>query len=69
MSRVEASVAIYRLRWGFKMSHSKLDGRRIKHRQGRPKQRRTYHCQHRGGYHLTSWGHRDFKRYESREDY
>ncbi|SEK24743.1 hypothetical protein SAMN05421740_101334 [Parapedobacter koreensis] len=67
-SKMEARLTILRLRWGFKALHNRLDGRRIKHRQGRPQQRRAYYCPHCGGYHLTKWGERDFKRYESRED-
>ncbi|MFB2118722.1 hypothetical protein [Parapedobacter sp. 2B3] len=31
------------------------NGRRRKHRQGKPKQKRVYLCEHCNGYHLTSW--------------
>ena len=32
-----------------------LNGKRIKHRQGRLQQRRIYHCPHCNGYHQTKW--------------
>lgn len=35
--------------------HRLRNGRRRKHRQGRPKQKRAYRCEHCDGFHLTSW--------------
>lgn len=35
--------------------HKGIDGRRIKHRSHKVRQRRIYYCSFCKGYHLTSW--------------
>jgi len=48
----EARFILYRLRiplW------NRLTGIRIKHRQGKPAQKRVYLCPYCNGYHLTKW--------------
>ena len=37
------------------IKHKALDGRRIKHRHYKVRQRRIYYCSFCKGYHLTSW--------------
>ena len=32
-----------------------INGRRIKHRVGKPEQTRVYYCEHCKGFHLTKW--------------
>lgn len=37
------------------VTHRGIDGKRIKHRCRKARQRRVYHCSFCEGYHLTSW--------------
>lgn len=51
-SLVEAMEKVF----GFRMKLQRLwNGRRRKHRLGKPRQKRVYRCEYRQGYHLTSW--------------
>ncbi|MCT1526218.1 hypothetical protein [Sphingobacterium hotanense] len=60
---IEAKLTMFRLKWGFR--HIKdIYGKRVKHRQGRPVQKRAYYCPHCDGFHLTKWGKSDFKTYQ-----
>lgn len=52
-SHEEAKLAIFGLKWNYRMKRDPIDGKRIKHRQGRPQQRRAYYCAYCGGFHLT----------------
>lgn len=42
---------------------NKLDGRRVKRRQGKQAQRRIYFCAVCKGYHLTKWTKQNFNNY------
>jgi hypothetical protein len=53
-SLLEARLVMFNLKWGYR-KHKDINGKRIKHRQGKPAQRRGYYCIHCGGYHLTKW--------------
>lgn len=64
-SAQDARIAMFNLKWGFK-KHKDLFGKRIKHRQGRPDQRRAYYCVHCDGYHLTKWKTRAFRHYRKK---
>lgn len=57
---IEARFAILSIRWNFRNRRDEL-GRRIKHRQGVPAQRRAYFCEHCAGYHITKWKKSNFK--------
>lgn len=39
----------------FAKTRRDLFGKRIKHRQGKPAQKRIYHCPHCNSYHQTKW--------------
>lgn len=52
-SRVDARCALAFIKQSGK--HKGMDGRRIKHRCHKVRQRRIYYCGFRKGYHLTSW--------------
>lgn len=62
-SLMEARLAMFLLKWGYKR-HRDENGKHLKHRQGRPVQRRVYYCIHCYGYHLTRWTKGDFRSYE-----
>jgi hypothetical protein len=49
----EARNALLRIRLAWK--YHTVDGKRSKHRVGKPAQKRVYYCPHCGGYHLTHW--------------
>lgn len=49
----DARIALGYLRYSGKQTT--LDGKRIKHRWGKARQRRIYYCSSCKGYHLTSW--------------
>lgn len=61
-SNLEARIVMFNLKWSYKL-HKDLLGKRIKHRQGKPKQKRAYFCQYCNGFHLTKWDANDFKVY------
>jgi hypothetical protein len=65
-TRVEAEVVIFTLRWALKRKD--MNGRRIKHRKGRPVAKRAYYCEYCKGFHVTHWEKSDFNTYlEQRE--
>lgn len=64
-SYLEARLVMYGLKWGYKR-HRDVNGKRIKHRQGKPQQKRVYFCSHCNGYHLTKWDALDFKTYSDK---
>ncbi|WP_333887600.1 hypothetical protein [Sphingobacterium siyangense] len=43
------------------MIFDRMTGKRIKHRRGRPTQKRAYQCHYCGGFHLTKWPIERFK--------
>ena len=49
MSVAKDAMFVFRRSWRFK---GKM-GKRVKHRRGKPAQKRTYYCTYCGGYHLT----------------
>lgn len=61
-SFLEAKACMYTLKWNY---HRRKDmfGKRIKHRQGKPAQRRVYSCDFCQGYHLTRWKKSHFNKY------
>ena len=59
---IEARIAMFLLKWGYKR-HRDIYGKRIKHRQGKPAQKRVYYCPDCDGYHLTKWNQKNFKSY------
>jgi hypothetical protein len=66
-SLLEARLVMFNLKWGYR-KHKDINGKRIKHRQGKPAQRRGYYCIHCGGYHLTKWKANEFNSYNNREE-
>jgi len=61
-SWIEAQLVMLDLKWNYLYKRNE-EGRRIKHRQGRPIQRRAYYCTHCNGYHLTKWKKSNFNTY------
>jgi len=51
-SEKEAKESMFRFRFTWKILRQ---GKRRKHRQGKPAQKRSYFCEHCNGYHQTSW--------------
>ncbi len=66
-SLLEARIVMFNLKWRFKRNRDE-SGKRIKHRQGRPVQRRAYYCIHCEGYHLTKWKESNFISYQKKMD-
>jgi hypothetical protein len=66
-SLLEALLVMFNLKWGYR-KHKDINGKRIKHRQGKPAQRRGYFCIHCCGYHLTKWKTNEFNSYNNREE-
>ncbi len=64
-SYLEAHIVMFNLKWGYK-KHKDIHGKRIKHRQGKPEQKRAYFCTYCNGYHLTKWNANDFNIYSER---
>lgn len=62
---VDARLTIIRLKWARRITD--FYGKRIKHRRGKPEQKRAYYCSFCEGYHLTKWERKDFKAYQSRD--
>lgn len=61
-SLLEARYVMFTMKRGYKRNTSE-SGRRIKHRQGKPAQRRAYFCPYCQGYHLTKWAAGEFYSY------
>ncbi len=59
---LEARYVMFRMKWGYKRNTDR-SGRRVKHRQGKPAQRRAYFCSYCQGYHLTKWTADEFYSY------
>ncbi|SEM66166.1 hypothetical protein SAMN05216436_106140 [bacterium A37T11] len=64
-SHTEARVAMEVLRMD--KPHYDISGKRVKHRQGQPKQIRYFYCRFCGGYHLTKWRQKEYRDYNDRE--
>lgn len=62
-SQLEARCAMFRFKLRSRVK-SVTDGRRIKHRMGKPACRRAYYCRLCKGYHITKWKRDDFERYK-----
>ncbi|MFU1857233.1 hypothetical protein ACK8HY_09470 [Sphingobacterium sp. NGMCC 1.201703] len=62
-SRFEARCAMFRFKLRSRVKNV-TDGRRIKHRMGKPSSRRAYYCRFCAGYHITKWKKGDFERYK-----
>lgn len=58
---VEARLTIVRLKWARRITD--MYGKRIKHCQGKPAQKRAYYCPHCKGFHLTKWDKSNFNSY------
>ena len=52
VSETAAKENMIRFRFKWKL---RLQGKRRKHRQGKPAQKRAYYCEDCDSYHLTSW--------------
>ncbi|MFC3199898.1 hypothetical protein ACFOET_19925 [Parapedobacter deserti] len=63
VSRRDAEMAMFQMRWAHRMQQRLSEERRTKRRHGQPKQRRAYYCEHCGGFHLTKM---EFPRPENR---
>ncbi len=66
-SMMEARCVMFNLKWAYKIRKD-INGKRIKHRQGRPVQRRAYICPYCEGYHLTRWKTNEFNAYVTRHE-
>lgn len=60
-SRVEAEVVIFSLRGVLKRKDE--NGKRIKHRGGKPVAKRAYYCIYCKGYHVTRWPKSNYNSY------
>ncbi|QIH31450.1 hypothetical protein [Sphingobacterium sp. DR205] len=65
-SWIEARLVMLDLKWNYLFKRDRT-GRRIKHRQGRPIQRRAYFCTYCRGYHLTKWEKSNFNSYTEKK--
>ncbi|MBL1411230.1 hypothetical protein [Sphingobacterium faecale] len=61
-------MLIYFLHFTGALVRNKIDGRRVKHRQGKQAQRRIYYCKVCKGYHLTKWTKQNFNNYTRYRD-
>lgn len=62
-SRIEAQYAMFRFKLRSRVKNV-TNGKRIKHRMGKPAFRRAYYCRLCEGYHITKWKRSDFERYK-----
>jgi hypothetical protein len=60
----EAREFIFNLKWRYKIQKD-INGKRIKHRQGRPEQRWAYYYACCDGVHITRWKPSEFNNYLS----
>lgn len=65
-TRIEAELVIIALHRMLKRKDE--NGKRIKHRSGKPVAKRAYFCQYCNGYHVTRWKKRDFNSYLEKRD-
>jgi len=65
-TRIEAELVIFTLRRMLKRKDE--NGRRIKHRGGRPVAKRMYFCQYCNGYHVTRWNITNFNNYSEKRE-
>ncbi len=66
-NKLEAHWTMLRHKWSA-LVRNKIDGRRVKHRQGKQAQRRVYYCKVCKGYHLTKWTKQNFNNYTRYRD-
>ena len=62
-SRFDAQYAMFRFKLRSRVKNV-TNGKRIKHRMGKPACRRAYYCRLCKGYHITKWKKDNFERYK-----